>query len=74
LLEGGGPLGLPLYRAGRGGVLPLGFTGMSTPLSKQVMRFIPLILGETDEHVHALSARCGEVLARVRAVSQGGER
>jgi hypothetical protein len=71
LFESGGRLGLPLYHAERGGVLPLGFTGMSTPVSKKVMRFIPLIVGESDESVLALGAQCDEVMARVGADSRG---
>jgi hypothetical protein len=74
LFQRGGRSELPLYRPGRGGVLPLGFTGKNTPLSKGLVRFIPLLLADGDEHVFALGARCDEVMARVGAGSLGGDR
>ena len=74
LFESGGRLHLPLYCAERGGVLPLGFTGQNTPASKGLVRFIPLILGESEERVLALGAQCDEVMARVGAGGFGGER
>jgi hypothetical protein len=71
LFESAGPFGLPLYRPGRPGLLPLGFTGTTTPLSKKVMRFIPLILADSDERVHSLVAQCDDVMARVGVPSEG---